>query len=257
MKPAGKIQAAFTLIELLVVIAIIALLMGIMLPVLGRAREQGRIVVCRSNLRQYHIVNRMYLDDNDGRFPRTVHWLYDKQPSGYCMWHDKANNFENHPEYGGLLWPYMRDKRMHLCPTFNLVARNKGCWWSRHNSNIPIEPQYSYSMNAFLGGDGQGMVPIETQVRNAAEVFLFSEENSWEIPGMTGCGINDNNLRIGIPDDLVDGFGTFHAAPGGDVNKGSANIVFVDGHVGVINAADQYDGGNFKLAWPRSWDEVP
>lgn len=42
----------FTLIELLVVIAIIALLMGILVPVLRKVREQGKDVVCRNNMRQ-------------------------------------------------------------------------------------------------------------------------------------------------------------------------------------------------------------
>jgi len=54
----------FTLIELLVVISIIALLMGILMPALGRARDQARTIGCRSNLKQYGIGLRMYLDDN-------------------------------------------------------------------------------------------------------------------------------------------------------------------------------------------------
>jgi prepilin-type processing-associated H-X9-DG protein len=197
----------------------------------------------------------MYLDDNRRYFPDTLEWLYTDSPSGYCMWHDRANNLLNHPEYGGVLWPYLREADVHVCPSFKMVTRLKGyCSNPGHNPSIRIEPQYSYSMNAFVGGDGKGMVPHESQVKHPSRVFIFSEENSWVIPGLSGngCGINDNNLRIGIPPDLVDCFATYHNPPHGDFDKGSANLVFVDGHIDSIEAAEQYDGANFKLAWPRA-----
>ena len=59
-------DAGFTLVELLVVIGIIALLVGILLPTLGRARQSARTVVCQSNLRQIGIGLLFYAEQWDG-----------------------------------------------------------------------------------------------------------------------------------------------------------------------------------------------
>jgi prepilin-type N-terminal cleavage/methylation domain-containing protein/prepilin-type processing-associated H-X9-DG protein len=61
----------FTLIELMVSIGIIAVLAAILLPVIAKARERARIIVCMSNMRQIGIAFRMYIDDYDGAFPNT------------------------------------------------------------------------------------------------------------------------------------------------------------------------------------------
>ena len=61
--------AAFTLIELLVVISIIALLIGILLPVLGNARDAGRNTACMSNQKQWGLALMTYLNDTDFRMP--------------------------------------------------------------------------------------------------------------------------------------------------------------------------------------------
>jgi prepilin-type N-terminal cleavage/methylation domain-containing protein len=61
-----KKKKAFTLVELLVVIAIIAMLMGILLPALGRAREYARQIVCRNNLRNLVVGAGLWSDDHDG-----------------------------------------------------------------------------------------------------------------------------------------------------------------------------------------------
>ncbi len=65
----------FTLVELLVVIAVIAVLVGLLMPVLAGARDRGRQSTCTSNLRQIGVAFRMYMEDSDNERPPRLHCL--------------------------------------------------------------------------------------------------------------------------------------------------------------------------------------
>ncbi len=232
-------RRAFTLIELLVVIAVIAILLAILMPALQKVKKQAQKMVCRSNLREYGIAGRMYLSDDDEKFPDPQRWLFaDTQFIVPCDWHDASLKAD------GVLWSYLNDMDVHMCPTFYGLARSLGADHPQHNPSIPIDPQYSYSMNNYLGSGVDGGAGKSIEVKHPSEVIFFSEENCWTIPGLSNFALNNNLLWIS-PANPIDCLGTYHEIKGNDLNSGVANIVFVDGSVGTGRAKDSY-----RLAYP-------
>jgi len=94
----------FTLIELLVVIAIIAVLMGVLLPALGKAKSAGRQVACANNLRTISQAVAMYIGDN-GVFPLSYVYGAD-QDTGFWRVQDQRDGSPM-PANGYIHWSYM------------------------------------------------------------------------------------------------------------------------------------------------------
>jgi len=131
-------KKGFTLIELLVVIAIIAVLMGILMPSLQRAREQGKRAACLNSLRQLGLAWIMYADENDdkivngeafangdGTAPmgtgalhnRERYWTGDDCAPGYQQGEQLAQEVQLKAIRAGALFPYVNDTRLYQCPT--------------------------------------------------------------------------------------------------------------------------------------------
>ncbi len=117
-------RQGFTLIELLVVIAVIALLLALLVPALGAAREQARRAVCLSNLRQLTLAWIAYADDNGGRLVdgRAFHEQHEEHTNSIIEgWMGRAFLFPGsrwdlieNPRKGAL-WPYMKDVDIYHC----------------------------------------------------------------------------------------------------------------------------------------------
>jgi prepilin-type N-terminal cleavage/methylation domain-containing protein/prepilin-type processing-associated H-X9-DG protein len=265
-------RRAFTLIELLVVIAIIAILLAVLMPALQRVKEQAKEMRCKANLKQYGLAAHMFIQDNDSRLPSAWRSLNNEEvpigaPSGYrreCRWHD-----QRYPP-NGPFWPYLADKNVHLCPSFKVLAKSVGADHPDHNPDIPVDPLYSYSQNAWVGGpywNGPTDVPaylsgravkVTDVTRSQSDVFLWAEENMWLRPDNNESVLNDNAL-CGFGN--YDWFGSYHNTSSANLNGGTCNVVFVDGHSDEVRSAidkngnvvdGEYEGYGFeKHAWPK------
>jgi len=101
---------AFSLIELLVVTSIISLLLGVFVPVAGRAKARARRGACRGQLHSIGMAMRMYVDENSNLMPIAAQ-LPSEEP--------------NLPTITDVLLPYVKDREVMHCPAdrFNLILQ--------------------------------------------------------------------------------------------------------------------------------------
>jgi prepilin-type N-terminal cleavage/methylation domain-containing protein/prepilin-type processing-associated H-X9-DG protein len=150
-------KQAFTLVELLVVIGIIAVLVSVLLPTLGRAKESANSITCASNLRQLALATTIYTHENRGYFP-----------PGY--------DFRDKTYWPVRLQKYVKSTEVYICPSrimplvTNTYQANGNTWmfWDNQTTGMKFT-------GPGAGGRKVGPTKIAT-IRRSTQVVMFTEQ---------------------------------------------------------------------------------
>lgn len=208
-------QRAFSLVELLVVIGIVGVLVGILLPVVGRAREMGQRTTCLSHLRTLGAALTAYTNDNEGYFPSGAR-LGDPLPEDWIYWQQGRSFSQSRIiKFAG------PDVFTYRCPTDEYSPREAAMGYV-----------YSYAMNAALapipaGGTHAYGIPLR-KVKNASGKILAFDESSQKVDD--GWGVLDP--AAASPEWTAIRHDPDRVSPDTGTNNNGAhcNVVFCDGH---------------------------
>lgn len=158
LEAGGKAQAAFTLIELLVVITILAILAGLLLPALARAKDAAHTTQCLSNLRQVALLYHLYNDDFRNRLPTSE--MLGK--SNYRLVNDPLSL----PSY---FVSYCPTNRVWMCPTGRKTLGSNGV-------------NYAWSRAQNLVGESGSDAAFESMTKT----FVVWDNYSYTLPSVFG-----------------------------------------------------------------------